>query len=68
MHQNAFGGRPAPGPAVEAYRAPPDRLPGLKGEGRGVGMGEKGRGEGRGRKGEMEKEKGGPPPPMSEVR
>ena len=39
MHQNAFGGRPLPGPAGGAYSAPSDPLAGLKGKGSEGGSG-----------------------------
>jgi len=69
MHQNAFGGRVPPGPAVGAYIAPPDSLAGFKGMGgegirgrkcrRKEGKREKGKvGEGKRREREGE---GGPP-------
>jgi len=56
MHQNAFGGRPPPGPAGEAYSAPPDPLAGFKGP---TSKGREGRGkEGRGKEGERRGRKG----------
>ena len=59
MHQNAFGGRAPPGPAVGAYSAPPDILAGFKGP---TSKGEEGRegreGEGKGREGGEEGRKG----------